>query len=109
MNILILLFAHFIADFVCQSQRVSINKSTDNVILFWHCFLYSLICGLMTLNILFGLCLLLSHFAIDYVTSRITKKLYAKGDMHNFFVVIGFDQFLHCAILILLNKFMLAP
>lgn len=40
-----------------------------------------------------------AHLAVDYVTSRITSRLWAKGDMHNFFVMIGFDQLLHYALL----------
>lgn len=43
----------------------------------------------------------LAHLVIDYFTSKGTAYLYKKGDVHNFFVVIGFDQFLHAATLIL--------
>jgi hypothetical protein len=44
----------------------------------------------------------------DFVTSRISSRLYAKGDIHNFFVVVGFDQFLHYSALIVSYSVMLA-
>ena len=37
----------------------------------------------------------LSHTITDYFTSRINKKLWEKGDTHNFFVFVGLDQILH--------------
>lgn len=37
----------------------------------------------------------LAHFVTDAVTSRISSYFYKKGDTHNFFVIIGFDQWLH--------------
>lgn len=39
------------------------------------------------------------HFITDAITSRITSKLWQKNDMHNFFVVVGFDQLVHYACL----------
>jgi len=35
------------------------------------------------------------HTATDYFTSRVNAKLWEKGQVHNFFVSIGFDQYLH--------------
>jgi hypothetical protein len=38
-----------------------------------------------------------SHFATDYFTSRWTKSLWEKKEVHDFFVAVGFDQFMHAA------------
>lgn len=35
------------------------------------------------------------HTITDYFTNRLNSKLWAKGDVHNFFVSVGFDQCLH--------------
>jgi uncharacterized membrane protein YvlD (DUF360 family) len=40
------------------------------------------------------------HFVIDAITSRITGKLWAQGEVHNFFVIIGLDQLAHTLCLI---------
>ena len=39
------------------------------------------------------------HFVTDYITSRISSKLWAKQDWHRFFATIGFDQLIHQATL----------
>jgi hypothetical protein len=43
----------------------------------------------------------LSHTIQDYFTSRLNSRLWAKGDTHNFFVSIGWDQVLHYTQLLL--------
>ena len=35
------------------------------------------------------------HLITDAVTSRITYKLWGRSKMHDFFVVVGFDQMIH--------------
>jgi hypothetical protein len=35
------------------------------------------------------------HFATDYFTSHVSSKLRATQDWYLFFVIIGFDQFIH--------------
>ncbi len=42
-----------------------------------------------------ALLLFVTHWVIDYCTSRITSQLWQAGDVHYFFVVVGFDQLLH--------------
>mgnify|MGYP003453949244 CR=1 FL=1 len=41
------------------------------------------------------------HWITDYLTSRWTTKLYKKKDWYGFFTVIGLDQFLHAAQLVI--------
>jgi len=96
------LFAHWIADFVAQTDWMAKNKSKNNKALFVHVAMYTgVLCLIMTgHNPLISLFNGITHFFIDYVTSRMSSKLWAKGEVHNFFVVIGFDQFLHAVILI---------
>ena len=100
-NIILLLgLIHFVADFVFQSNYVAQNKSKSNVVLLKHVVIYSLPFILFG-SVIFVIINMLLHFCIDYCTSRMTSKLWAKGDVHNFFVVIGFDQFLHLCCLVL--------
>jgi len=106
-----ILFSHFIADFVCQTDKVAKSKSSDFGFLTEHVNIYILVLvmvGYIPLAMIFkfepSLVFLWnypSHFIIDAITSRITTYLYLKEKRHWFFVVIGLDQFLHTAILIL--------
>lgn len=104
-----LLLIHWIADFVMQSDEVAKNKSSNNRVLFWHCFLYGFtFLGLMLLidiwNPTFAFLLGLLHFPVDFVTSRINTNRYKAGDTHGFFVSVGFDQFIHMVTIILLGN-----
>jgi hypothetical protein len=50
--------------------------------------------------------LIASHFVIDGITSRLSHYFWeVRDDRHNTFVVIGFDQFLHVAIIVMLFFF----
>lgn len=104
--IIYLLFVHWVADFVCQSDYMAKEKSKNNLILFYHCLVYGFAFSIYTLNPLYGLILGLIHFPVDYITSRLNSKLYAKGDIHNFFVSVGFDQFIHFATIILVWNYL---
>jgi hypothetical protein len=117
-----LAFLHWLADFVFQTDEMAKNKSTSWKWLAAHILTYGsvLFTGLyivalanctapfeiMTMLVMAGLvgaytlANMILHMAIDAVTSRITSKLYKDGKTHQFFVVIGIDQFLHLACLI---------
>lgn len=99
-----ILIIHFLADFAMQTHEQSQMKSTSNKFLFYHVGVYSIIwflalCGYPDTDMLsvfkFVFITFYAHFVTDYITSRIGKPFWAKGDYHNGFVVVGFDQILH--------------
>lgn len=108
----ILFFLHWFADFLTQPNYVATNKSKSIKILAVHCLMYTapffiLFPAFVTVVGWLGfmtklLWLFLSHFAIDFVTSRVNAKLWAAKEVHYFFVSIGLDQFAHYIVLCLL-------
>ena len=103
---------HWVADFVLQTDWQAKNKSKDNFALLFHVITYTIcifVCGIFLLTELtpqnikmWGLWALANgiiHFGVDYVTSRINTYLWSKGRVHDFFVMVGFDQVIHYACL----------
>ena len=97
---------HWFADFVLQTDKQAKGKSKNWSDLLDHTFSYSfiwLIIGTIYaisinnfwLGPIFAIITLVCHTITDYITSRENSKLWEKGDVHNFFVCIGFDQYLH--------------
>ena len=98
---------HWIADFVLQTDKQAKGKSKNWNDLLEHTGDYSLLWTtiamfytIISLNtswnwLLFGLITFIAHTITDYFTSRLNSKLWAKGQTHNFFVSVGFDQILH--------------
>lgn len=111
-----ILFIHWIADFVFQSDKMAKNKSKNIYWLLNHTVTYSVIFMFMITfvwvgspsaidavvkSILFAAITFGCHSIVDYITSRINSSLWAKNNIHMFFVSIGFDQFIHFVQLIL--------
>lgn len=94
---LVLVWLHFVADFVLQSDRVAVGKSGSNKILVEHVLIYSL--PFVWFGWQFVAVNAVAHFATDYVTSRITSRLWKEQRRHGFFVVIGADQAIHLSTL----------
>lgn len=102
------LLTHWVGDFVLQSNYVATNKHRSNWILLQHVAIYSVmwfvILWLFTGGwaqpvFEFTLITFISHYVIDWFTSRFNHKLSVVGrrddNYHNLFVSIGFDQLLH--------------
>lgn len=112
-----LLITHLIADFVLQDKDWAMHKWRDNSVLLTHVSLYTLcftlyftfVDGSLVYGDIYtflGVCKFLTitfvtHFIIDYITSKIThyqaeNKIWG-GHIPNlgFFTTIGIDQTLH--------------
>jgi len=107
-NIITLLVIHYVSDFIFQSHKMAINKSSSNLWLAYHVSVYILPFSLLYFifnniiaTLLFMLINAVAHFLTDYVSSRIAKEFWIQKDMHNFFLVVGADQLAHHIMLIL--------
>jgi hypothetical protein len=112
-EILSILGIHWFADFVCQTDKQAKGKSKNWKDLIDHTQTYAMIwwtIGLIILIVnlfypffvyqgwgltLFVFITFICHTATDYFTSRINSRLWEAGKVHNFFVSVGFDQYLH--------------
>lgn len=101
-----LMFAHWVSDFVLQKHKWAVNKSKSVVALTKHVLTYTIGMILATSivgNPVIGLVIGLLHWPVDFVTSKITSRLYADEQYHNFFVVVGFDQWIHLTTIVVLG------
>ena len=101
-----LLATHWVGDFVLQTNFQASNKNKRLDALSLHVATYSatlfavavILFGLMP-AITFAVVNAALHFVTDYITSRVSSKLWAEQNLHHFFVLIGFDQLIHQATL----------
>lgn len=118
-----ILFIHWIADFVLQTDKQAKGKSKNWADLLSHTGTYSAVWlfasafiiyfdgnGLSHMDnayyaLLFAGITFVAHTITDYFTSRLNSKLYTANKVHYFFVSIGFDQILHYVQLFLTYQF----
>lgn len=103
----LILFAHWICDFVLQTDKQAVGKSRHWDCLLEHTGTYSLsifffMLMLIPFNLItisgdfvFILITFVCHTITDYFTSRLNSRLWREEKRHLFFVSIGFDQLLH--------------
>lgn len=92
-TLLILVWLHFFADFILQTDKIAIAKSSDNKALLLHVTIYTL--PFLWFGWEFAAITWLAHFATDFVSSRVASWFYKRDQRHWFFVTIGVDQALH--------------
>lgn len=96
---------HLIGDWFLQNNWMSQGKSKKFLPLFTHCAVVAVAfipMGFLigwTAAIAFAAINGVTHFFIDYATSRLTHKLWDQGKIWRFFRVIGIDQWMHGMIL----------
>ena len=98
-TITLILIAHFIGDFILQTDKQAKGKSSSNLELFGHLTTYIipfiLLGFFIPISLAFLIVTFVTHFITDYISSRITKKLWTEQKVHWFFAVIGADQLIH--------------
>jgi hypothetical protein len=98
MMVYIVIWLHFIADFIFQSRKMAENKSRSLLYLTYHCIEYTLF--LLPLGLKYATINGVCHFITDFITSKLTTKYYLAKNNKMFFIIIGLDQAIHMTILI---------
>lgn len=101
--ILVMMFSHFVGDFIVQTDDMAIGKSTSLKWLTYHVATYMVPFMLVfpVANAPLGTFLwfivanFVLHWIVDFATSRVSSWFYRNEMRGAFFKTIGFDQFIH--------------
>lgn len=109
--LIVIFVAHWIGDFLSQTKEIADKKNESVVALTTHVMIYTVwmaialaitaqIMGVVknidAFNfILFIWFIFITHWFVDFFTSKITHKLYKEQRWYGFFSVLGADQLIH--------------
>lgn len=98
--VIYLLAAHYVADWLCQSEKQALGKSKSLYLLTEHVAVYTAVMGLLFWHPLFVGLNGVIHWGVDYLTSRLNARLWAAKD-RRFWWSLGADQLAHQVTLLL--------
>jgi len=99
LTLLLLIWMHFIADFLFQSKNINMYKFEQKGVLFIHCMLYSI--PFFWFGWLFALITGGLHFVIDYTVPILARKYWNEKDYLSFLASFSFDQITHITLIVL--------
>ena len=74
--ILLIIWIHFISDFLLQTDFIAINKSKNINVLMLHCLIYSI--PFLIFGVEYAFINGILHFIVDFITSKLTTYLWGK-------------------------------
>lgn len=98
-NIIFIVWLHFVADFILQTDKMALNKSSSMKWLSIHVVTYSL--PFLWFGWRYALINGFAHFVTDWITSRLSARAWKAEKRGLFFKIIGADQAIHLTVLIL--------
>ena len=98
-NIITLIWIHWFADFILQSDVVAKGKSDSYRLLAWHGVVY-MFPFVIAFGWPFAVVSGILHICVDSITSLLTAYIYPRS-RHWFFVMIGLDQAIHITLLLI--------
>jgi|AntRauTorcE11898_2_1112593.scaffolds.fasta_scaffold01709_3 hypothetical protein len=110
--IVLILLAHYVADFLLQSRYMADNKSHRFDVLSFHVSIYGMMLTLILFPIFMyagvpafdtAVYLLLNtilHLITDYFTSKASSRAFSDKNIYKGMAIIGFDQFIHSTCLL---------
>jgi hypothetical protein len=122
------LFLHYLGDYIFQPYWLSVQKSESQKMLLYHVFIYTavlylgliFVVGLKSVLVFSGITFVL-HYAVDFATSRVisdnssslildpdvSKPIHKRLKLWGPISLLGFDQLLHQACLLIALYFSL--